>query len=151
MAKEKTTKKAAPEPKKKGRPKNIQAPEDLWGFFVDYREGIKGNPLKIEDYVGKDAKRVHREKEKPLTFIGFQNYLDDRDIISDVTDYFENKEGRYADFVRICSRIQRNIKEDQIIGGMAGIYNPSITQRLNGLVDKTETTVVEQPLFPDED
>jgi hypothetical protein len=25
---------------------------------------------------------------------------------------------------------------------MAGIYNPSITQRLNGLVDKTEQKVV---------
>jgi hypothetical protein len=32
---------------------------------------------------------------------------------------------------------------------MAGIYNPSITQRLNGLVDKQETTIREQPLFPE--
>jgi hypothetical protein len=30
---------------------------------------------------------------------------------------------------------------------MAGIYNPSITQRLNNLVDKVEQTVIEQPLF----
>lgn len=139
------------EPKKQGRPKNIESPELLWEYFEDYKFSIKNTPLQVEDYVGKDAKRVLREKEKPLTFIGFQNYLDDRGIISDVTDYFENKEERYTDFVRICSRIKRNIKEDQIIGGMAGIYNPSITQRLNGLVDKTETTVVEQPLFPDED
>jgi len=28
-------------------------------------------------------------------------------------------------------------------------YNPSITARLNGLAEKTETTIqVEQPLFP---
>ncbi len=34
---------------------------------------------------------------------------------------------------------------------MCGIYNPSITQRLNGLVDKTENkVVVEQPLFDDD-
>ena len=138
-------------PKKRGIPKNIQTPGLLWEYFEEYKASIKSKPLQVEDYVGKDAKRVLREKEKPLTFIGFQNYLDDRGIISDVTDYFENKEDRYTDFVRICSRIKRNIKEDQIIGGMAGIYNPSITQRLNGLVDKTETTVVEQPLFPDED
>jgi hypothetical protein len=30
---------------------------------------------------------------------------------------------------------------------MAGMYNPSITQRLNNLVEKTQTTIVEQPLF----
>jgi hypothetical protein len=33
---------------------------------------------------------------------------------------------------------------------MAGIYNPSITQRLNGLVEKVQNDVkVEQGLFPD--
>jgi hypothetical protein len=32
---------------------------------------------------------------------------------------------------------------------MAGIYNPSITARLNNLVEKKEITNVEQPLFPD--
>jgi hypothetical protein len=30
---------------------------------------------------------------------------------------------------------------------MAGIYNPSITARLNGLTEKQELKFVEQPLF----
>jgi hypothetical protein len=30
------------------------------------------------------------------------------------------------------------IRNDQIDGGMVGQYNPSITQRLNGLVEKTD-------------
>jgi hypothetical protein len=34
---------------------------------------------------------------------------------------------------------------------MAGIYNPSITQRLNNLVDKQEIAHVEQPLFNDDE
>jgi hypothetical protein len=33
---------------------------------------------------------------------------------------------------------------------MAGIYNPSITQRLNNLIEKVEQTNIEQPLFPDD-
>ena len=34
---------------------------------------------------------------------------------------------------------------------MVGQYNASITQRLNGLTEKTETTVtMEMPLFPEE-
>jgi hypothetical protein len=33
---------------------------------------------------------------------------------------------------------------------MVGQYNPSITQRLNGLTERVENTIVtEQPLFPD--
>jgi hypothetical protein len=51
----------------------------------------------------------------------------------------------------ICSYIKREIRTDQINGGMVGQYNASITQRLNGLTEKTETTVtMEMPLFPEE-
>jgi hypothetical protein len=126
-----------------GRPfgtKNIETPEKMWEYFLSYKDYVKKHPIIVKDWVGKDATDVHREKERPLTFIGFQNYLDDQDIISDVTDYFENKDNRYADFVRICSRIKRNIQDDQIAGGMVGIYNPSITQRLNGLTDNVDLT-----------
>lgn len=124
----------------KGRPKNISTPEIMWEHFIDYKNMVKKTPILVKDWVGKDADEIYREKEKPLTFIGFQNFLDDNDVITDVTDYFENKDNRYTDFVRICSRIKRNIQEDQITGGMCNIYNPSITQRLNGLTDKTDVT-----------
>lgn len=130
--------------------KKIEDPEILWQHFLDYQDKVKEKPILVHDFVGKDGDSVYRKKEKPLTFVGFQNYLDDMGVISDVTDYFENKEGRYSLFVRICSRIKRTIAEDQITGGMVGVYNTSITQRLNGLVDKSEVAVkTEQPLFPD--
>jgi hypothetical protein len=123
-----------------GRHKNIENPELMWEYFINYKKLVKETPIIIKDWVGKDADQVYREKEKPLTMVGFQNYLDDQNIITDVTDYFENKDNRYSDFVRICSRIKRNIQEDQISGGMVGIYNPSITQRLNGLTDNVDLT-----------
>ncbi len=123
-----------------GLHKAIASPDILWNHFLDYQKKVKDNPIIVKDWVGKDANTVHREKERPLTFIGFQNYLDDIDLIGDVTDYFENKDDRYSDFVRICSRIKRTIKDDQIAGGMVGIYNPSITQRLNGLTDNVDIT-----------
>lgn len=124
-----------------GAHKKIETPEIMWDYFIEYKKTIKDNPIIVGDWVGKDADHVYREKEKPLTMVGFQNYLDDENIITDVTDYFENKDGRYSEFIRICSRIKRNIQQDQIEGGMANIYNASITQRLNGLVDKKETEI----------
>jgi len=123
-----------------GKNKYIETPEILWQHFLDYKDLVKKSPILVQDFVGKDADLVYREKQKPLTFIGFQNYLDDQNIITDVTDYFENKDNRYSDYIRICSRIKRNIQDDQIAGGMVGIYNPSITQRLNGLTDNVDLT-----------
>lgn len=135
-----------------GLNKAIDSPEAMFSYFKKYREWAKSNPIEIEDYVGKDAQRVMREKPRPLTMEGFENWLFENDIIGSVDQYFSNERDAYSNFTGICRTIRQIIRQDQIEGGMAGIYNPSITQRLNGLVDKTESKVtVEQPLFGDED
>jgi hypothetical protein len=56
-----------------------------------------------------------------------------------VSEYFLNRDGYYDDFTIICLRIKDEIRENQIVGGLLGFYNPSITQRLNGLTEKVET------------
>jgi len=79
---------------------------------------------------------------------GFKRFC--RNNYGEVQHYFENKEGYYEEFGGICRAIREEIREDQIIGGMLSFYNPSITQRLNGLVEKQETSItIEQPLFGD--
>lgn len=123
-----------------GISKYIESPEKMWEYFETYRKDEKADPFIITDWVGGAAVEVERKKEKPLTMEGFESWLFRKGIISDVSDYFENKQGRYADFVPICRAIRREIRADQIRGGMAGIYNPSITQRLNGLTEKQEVT-----------
>ena len=120
-----------------GIKKYIETPELLLKYFDSYLEAIKLNPIKVKDYVGKDGDMVIREKERPLTMEGFENHCEELGIICDFASYFSNKQNRYAEFATVCSRIKRRIRQDQIEGGMAGIYNPSITQRLNGLVEKS--------------
>jgi hypothetical protein len=119
--------------------KYIETPEKMWEYFLEYVQKVKSSPRKKNDFAGKDANEVIKLLEVPLTMEGFLNYLDERDIITDATDYFENKDGRYSKYVRICQRVKRVIRQDQIEGGMVGIYTPSITQRINGLVEKQET------------
>jgi hypothetical protein len=57
-----------------------------------------------------------------------------------VNDYFCNKDNRYSEYATICSRIEEAIRMDQIEGGMTGQYNASITQRLNNLTERVDTT-----------
>jgi len=130
-----------------GRPNKIHSPEHLWELFQAYKKNTKENPFIVKDYVGKDAEMVYREKERPLTMEGLNNYVFDMGIIHGLDNYFANSRGRYKRFSSICRAIKEQIRQDQIEGGMAGMYNPSITQRLNNLVEKTQTTIVEQPLF----
>lgn len=126
---------------KKGVDKAIKSPADLWGYFVKYVESVKKDPFLVHDYVGKEAVSVHREKEKPLSMAGFERFVyesHDIDFLG-VDQYFSNRDDRYTDFVGICSRVKKYIKADQIEGGAAGIYNASITQRLNGLHEHVKT------------
>lgn len=133
-----------------GKRKYIESPEKMWEYFESYKKWVKSNPIQVQDYVGKDAEMVYRTKERPLTIDGFECWCYDNEIISDLSQYFANTEQRYTEYQTICSRIRKAVRTDQIEGGMAGIYNPSITQRLNNLTERTENTIItEQPLFPD--
>ena len=113
-------------------------PDGMLKIFNEYREWTKENPFEVVDWVGGIGKEVTRKKERPLTIEGFQNYMIDNGPLKNIKDYFNNRDAAYNDFVEVCSYIKDVIRQDQIEGGMACIYNPSITQRLNGLVEKTE-------------
>ena len=122
--------------------KYIETPERLWELFKEYETYAKSNPIIVEDYVGKDAELVKRKKEVPLTVDSFEDYLFELGIINDLGDYFSNKDERYTEYATICRAIKRKCRKDQINGGMAGIYNPSITQRLNNLTERIESEVI---------
>jgi hypothetical protein len=117
--------------------KYIETPEKMWELFEEYKNQIKTNPIKVQDYVGKDGDMVYRDRERPLTIEGFQNYC--RRNVGCVHDYFANTNKAYDDYSSICRAIRDEIRQDQIEGGMVNIYNPSITQRLNNLKETNET------------
>src|SRR5690606_29104000 len=126
---------------KVGRPLAIETPDEMWELFKGYVEWTKSNPIKVQDYVGKDAAMVYREKERPLTLIGFSAWLYEQGILKSIKHYFTNSNGNYDEFLAVTTRIREVIEADQVSGGLVGIYNPNLTARLNGLVDKTETKV----------
>lgn len=128
--------------------KYIETPDKLWEMFQEYKYSVKSRPRTNHVFVGKNGDDARQELERPLTMEGFEVYCFEN--YSDVHHYFDNTDGRYEDYRTICSHIKKVIRQDQIEGGMVGQYNPSITQRLNGLKEQTETTITEQPFFKDD-
>lgn len=126
-----------------GRVKLFETPEHIWQAFCEYEKWVKANPRKRVVFVGKDGDKQEEPLERPLTLEGFEEYC--LENYSDVHNYMDNTEGRYDDYKAICSRVKKAIRRDQIEGGMVGQYNPSITQRLNGLVDKSEHEIKAEP------
>ncbi|MEB0262913.1 terminase small subunit [Mucilaginibacter sp. 10I4] len=118
--------------------KAISTHQELWELFTAYKTEVKSNPRHVYVLAQKFGEMVKQPCEVPLTKEGFYNYCANKEIISTLKDYFSNRDSRYSEYVPICTRILDEIRQDQIEGGMVGQYNPSITQRLNGLADKQE-------------
>ena len=132
-----------------GKNKYIESPEEMWMLFQDYAKHLKENPILINEqvkgklfidaaYKGKIEEKaiIQIPTDRPLTMAGFEVYA--FETVGCVNQYFDNADKRYDEYITICSHIRKVIRQNQIEGGMAGVFNPSITQRLNGLADKQE-------------
>lgn len=116
----------------------FKAPVELEGAWLKYKESLKERAKEWPQvqYVGKDGSRVTDYPKLPLTMDGFEVFCYKN--YGCVNHYFDNTEEMYNDFCTICRGIRKEIRDDQITGGMLGDYNPSITQRLNGLKEATD-------------
>ena len=135
------------EKQKKPHPTRIfKTPEELLKVWNEYKEDVEEQECKWQkiQYVGKDGERVSDPVKIPYTLEGLKRYCWDKEV-GDISSYFTNDRDLYDDFTTICSRIKNEIREHQIIGGMNGFFNASITQRLNGLADKKELDVKGEP------
>jgi hypothetical protein len=117
-----------------GKHKYIETPEKLMELFEAYKASRQ--PREIQKATAAGVKSEFHMP--PLTMEGFEVYCYRVGVT--VEHYFRNQNGSYDDYCTICSHIKREIRTDQIEGGMVGQYNPSITQRLNGLTEKTDVT-----------
>lgn len=119
----------------------FKSPNELLTAWNEYKADVaeqSNDWLKVQ-YVGKEGQRMTDAQKVPYTYEGFKRYC--RDNYGEVQNYFDNTLGYYDEFYDICSRVKEEIRENQIVGGMLGFYNPSITQRLNSLVDKQERDI----------
>jgi hypothetical protein len=117
--------------------KNYIGVDEMWELFLQYQEWAKATPVEVQDYVGKDGKEVHRKRERPLTLVGFELFVYNiKNCV--IAQYFYGGSGDYTDYKNVAERIRKTIQNDQIVGGMTNIYNPSITARLNGLKESVE-------------
>lgn len=115
-----------------GKPKYIETPEKMWELFEEYKANLK--PREIQKATPRGV--VSEFHKPPLTMSGFRAFGHSKGLT--IVHYFSNTDNSYTEYRTICSRIEEEIRTDQIEGGMVGQYNPSITQRLNGLTEKQE-------------
>lgn len=121
--------------RKRGRPPKFKTAKELEKAFEDYKAFVDANPYEIvTEYKGET---MVRKVQHPYTLCGFMVFVDSGREWKDFARY--NKE-RGEDFCALITRIETDVREHQVTGGMTGQYNSNLTARLNGLTDKKDVT-----------
>lgn len=121
--------------------KYIESPERLWELFCEYVQHEKNSPMIKREYVGKDGDPVDTKLQVPITFEGFECWLADQEIISDLGDYSKNRENRYESYSPIITRIRNNCFVQNFKGASVGLFNANIIAKKLGLAEKVDQTV----------
>lgn len=130
-----------------GSRKFIGSPEEMWELFESYREKIKSEPYKEQNWVGKEGREVEKKQMKFPTWMGFEGYLADLNKLQRLRDYKTNKDGRYNKYAPVIARIDAVCKGETVTGAISGVANHNLVARIFGISEKTEnetTLVVEQ-------
>lgn len=114
--------------------------------YMDWCDNNPVNKIELVKYKGrhKNAKVPHA---RPYTMVGLTRYLG----VSG--SYFRTAKGSLREKVEngtatasevglldAIEEIEQVVKDQQITGALVGLYNPSVTARLNGLVDRQDIT-----------
>jgi hypothetical protein len=124
---------------KVGRPRLLSSPEEFWDLFERYVEWTKLNPVIKRELSGRTGQVVEIPIDRPLTIDGFLSFCWGR--VGNVEHYLLNTNGAYSDFLSISIRIKSEIRDNQVSGGVAGLYNANLTARLNGLTEKVQNEI----------
>lgn len=139
---------------KRGRPKNLKSPQELWEHACDYFHQSDLNPVMVKDFIRggeKAGQIIDLPKSRPYTWAGLEAYLFENDIVDRIDDYKYNNDNRYSEFKGVIHAIDKIMYSHKFDGAATGIFNPSIIARDLGLAEKTEVKVEEQPLFSIDD
>lgn len=129
--------------KKTGRPKAFENPEQLWTLFELYKKWVKKNPFLVHDFVGKDATEVRKQRERPITWVGFESWLCQNDYAEHLGHYEQNtgKNGNYDEFMPTIARIKKQCRASVVDGALANVFNPNIAARVEGLKEVSEIDI----------
>lgn len=131
----------------------FKKPEELWARWIEYKEERDKEAIKWAkvQYVGKDGERVTDVPPMPYDMDGFVVWHHMK-YGQFVHQYIENTSNLYDDFVGIVTHMKMERNDNIKTGTLLGFFNSSMGNRIVGLSDKQEQTVVtEQPLFGKKD
>lgn len=134
-------------PVKLGAPKKLANPEALYKWYVSYMSDINIHAIFTADWVGKDAKKIHRQHFRPPTWKGFEAYLFRNGVLTNLDDYRSNKNGSYNDFADICRALENDLFDIKFTGAALNLWDSRIIAKELHLAEAIELSTPLRPIL----
>jgi hypothetical protein len=121
-----------------GRPPIFSSPDEMMLMFEEYKQWADANPVIKTEAIksGENAGDLIKiPLQRPYTIWGFARYC--KCSRQAIQNYGSND--IHKEFFGVYEAISTEMTEQNVAGGLNGTYNASLTARINGIVDKTET------------
>lgn len=123
---------------KKAPRRKIESPEVLWSYFKKYCDQVDATPWTKTDFKGKDATPVEYTFYAPYTWQGFNIWLFNAEVVSNLTHYQYNLNNAYEDFKEVIALIDKVIYDRKLTGASLGFYNHAIIAKDLGMIEKKQ-------------
>lgn len=131
-----------------GRPPLYPDPEDLARVADEYFQWCDDNPFETATRKLVGAKQTGKggeAKSDETKFTTRRAYtLDGFCLFARISDWssFKSAEAHSdAEYLAVIHAIEQTIRDQQVSGALAGVFNSNIVARLNGIADKTDLNV----------
>lgn len=135
-----------------GRPPKFKTPQQLYDKFVEYVRTVDAMPIRVAQSVKQKGRSSGENKENYVNLVAHPLSLTEFCLfagISNWSDFKTHKRNRTKYFAIVIARIEAYLRNQQVNGAMAGLYNANIVARLNGITERTELTGKDgAPLVP---
>jgi len=123
-----------------GQPPLFATHTALWEAACQYFHWCDENPIRVKDWVGKDADQVDRLKPMPYSLAGFAVYVGaSRNWFKGLRK--EKRDKNDEEFLAVCARIEEICFTQQYNGAVAGVYSHHLVARALGIAEQTETKI----------
>lgn len=128
--------------------KYIETPQRFLELWEEFKLYVDSNPDTQQVATVKGV--VEIKIKKPYLRQGFEAFVY-KNYGFTIHQYISNQGNLYDAYVPIVTHIRNEWEDDQLSGTLTGRYKaPNLIARMHNLVEKTQTEIVEQPLFPNE-
>lgn len=130
--------------------KAIESAEELWRLACQYFEERDNETEVVNELIRGGhlgGQTIEVPNEKAYTWEGFNVFLRSRNVINNLKDYRDNKEGRYESFQSVLRDIESVMDDALLTGGLSRKWDSGIVTRKLRLTDKKEVSIPEIPIF----